>query len=108
MHSEESKPRADVTRSPNQGNQWPEKNTYVLQKFLKKEKKDCRKSTFATIRDCTGSNLNTARVVQLMSNSTLQQIELKKTSTRELHLKHKLRLHENENFEVQAPTVILM
>ena len=30
------KPRADITRSPKQGYQWPHKRTCVLQKFLKK------------------------------------------------------------------------
>ena len=30
------KPRGDVTRSPKQGYQWPQKWTCVLQKFLKK------------------------------------------------------------------------
>ena len=30
------KPRADVTRSPKQGYQWPHKRTYVLQNLFKK------------------------------------------------------------------------
>ena len=31
------KPRADITRSPKQGYQWPTKRTYVLQKFILKK-----------------------------------------------------------------------
>ena len=31
------KPRPDVTRSPEQGYQWPTKRTYVLQKFSKQK-----------------------------------------------------------------------
>ena len=31
------KPRADITRSPKQGHQWPYKRTCVLQKFKKKK-----------------------------------------------------------------------
>ena len=33
------KPRGNITRSPQQGYQWPQKWTCVQQKFLKKEKK---------------------------------------------------------------------